>query len=125
MTQAFVTSRFKRYALGIGLCLLATLFALEAKWAGYGSPSGLLVQIQSAKARPADGPVVIARDAPAHSSAPTLMALTLLAAIGETTLMCVALSRRLTPAFRSRSVSSAPFFSSALFLRPPPALELL
>ena len=59
MVRFFVSPHTRRNTLALGLCLLAVLFALEAKTAWYGPTNGPSSGIQSQKARPADLPAVV------------------------------------------------------------------
>jgi hypothetical protein len=105
-------------ALGIVLCVLAAVFAFEAKWAWFspaGSPSA---QISAAKPQPADAPRQIAQALASPvlvhyipAQAPLLLALAVLVAA--------------TVPFRGSvrdglKVSASSSFSPPLFLRPPP-----
>lgn len=49
----------RRFLLACMLCMLALSFALEAKIAWYGTGNGRGIDISSAKAQPADGPIVV------------------------------------------------------------------
>jgi hypothetical protein len=105
--------------LAVGLCLLAVLFALEAKTAWYGPTRGPNGDIQSQKARPVDLPAVVSHGV---STVPpftlALVSLTYVAAIAWT-------DANFLPGvevdFNHIPVSAASYFSSGLFFRPPPA----
>ena len=84
-----------------------------------------MVQIQSAKAWPADRPVLALRDVPALAAVPPLLTLALFTAISATLPISTAFSRGLISTHCSLPVSAARFFSPGLFFRPPPAFELL
>ena len=125
MTQAFISRHLRRCALAAGLCLLAVLFALEAKFAWYGPATGPLTSIQSAKARPADLPELVLHGALAHSGAPVQFALVYLAALTAAVLVKAASFCRLNPASMGQSLFATTYFSPGLFFRPPPALPIL
>lgn len=108
-------------ALGMILCLLAALFALEAKIAWFSPAGSASAQISYAKARPAEPPKALPQrfvsPAPqAHDFAgtATLLAATLLISFGA------AIAVRLVPA--RPPVAASPGFSPSQFFRPPPAL---
>ncbi len=115
------TSRnFRRTALALGLCLLAFGFAMEAKLVWYSPAGSSGSDIAAAKARPADLPVVVSHGLPAPGPARVQMVFVQLAALTASS-MCKAdtlLGGKL--ACTQLSVSSAAFFTSSLFFRPPP-----
>lgn len=104
-------------ALGIMLCLLAALFAVEAKIAWFSPAGSSTAQISYAKARPAEPPKALPQrfTSPAYdfTATATLVAAALLPA--PTT---VVVGR--TPDHLQTGVS--PGFRSSLFYRPPPVL---
>lgn len=104
-------------ALGVMLCLLAALFAIEAKLAWFspaGSPSA---QVSAAKLQLADAPrhvsQALAAPDPQHFSAevPVLLLFALL---------LTAAPVLLSPQDSRARVSASPGFYSPLFRRPPP-----
>src|SRR5438045_7704027 len=106
--------------LGILLCLLAALFAVEAKIAWFSPAGSSTAQISYAKARPAEPPKAFPEHLtspaplpPEFAQAATLVAAALLLAIAATSVV------RLAPV--RPQVSASPGFSAALFFRPPPA----
>jgi len=108
-------------ALGMMLCLLAALFALEAKIACFSPAGSADAQISYAKARPAEPPKILPQHfaspaPPAHDFDRTaiLSAEILLIAAASTLII------RRVPA--RRAVAESPGFSAALFFRPPPIL---
>jgi hypothetical protein len=112
----------RRNTLALGLCLLAVLFALEAKTAWYGPAHGPSADIQSQKARPADLPAVVSHGAsmlPPITFPPALIFLASVASIAWTNTDFL---RGVDVDFNHVPVSAAPYFSPALFFRPPPAL---
>lgn len=75
MLEVFAASlRLRRASLAVGLCLLAFLFAFEAKTAWYGPPSGPSSDIRAAKALPACTPELVEHgipsSGPAHANHP-------------------------------------------------------
>jgi hypothetical protein len=108
-------------AVGAVLCLLAFLFAFEAKMAGYSSPAiRSYAQIRAAKLQPADAPRLIAQALSAPSALhhfpaePIVLALAMIAAL-------IPLSFD-GPARDERKLQISPSFSPHLFRRPPPQL---
>jgi hypothetical protein len=66
MSGLFAASLLRRRTpLALGLCLLAFLFAIEAKTAWYGPAVGLGSSVRAAKAQPAATPRVVEHGAPA------------------------------------------------------------
>jgi hypothetical protein len=121
MQGGFMIRHSQLAALGILLCLLAALFALEAKIAWF-SPSGTArAQISYDKASPAEPskavlPRLVSSAPPAYDLSPTaaFVAAALFTALAS--IMVV----RLAPA--RPKVHIRPGFSSALLYRPPPVL---
>jgi hypothetical protein len=111
----------RRNSFALGLCLLAVVFALEAKFSWYGPTNGPSGDIHSQKARPADLPEVVSHGTSALT--PVIFPLTLIflasvAAIAWTDanfLPGVDVDSNRIP------VSAASYFSPSLFFRPPPA----
>src|SRR5579871_6486992 len=81
MMHSFSIVAARRSALAVGMCLLAFLFAVEAKLAWYSPSSAQLSAIQSAKARPADAPDSIAQSLGAVVSSPQQFSLLLFVAL--------------------------------------------
>jgi hypothetical protein len=120
--QFFGFPQMRRNTLALGMCLLAVLFALEAKTAWYGPANGPGIDIQSQKALPADLPAVVSHGISTHPPAAFPLAQMLFASIA-------ALAWRQADVLPGTgidcnhiSVSAAPYFSPGLFHRPPPAL---
>jgi hypothetical protein len=118
----FPSFRMRRDTLALGLCLLAALFALEAKIAWYGPSNGPGVDISSQKALPADLPSVVSHQSPSQPSYTLALAFLLLTSMGAIAWTGTNSVRGLDLHFNCLLVSSAPYFSPALFFRPPPAL---
>ena len=125
MIQVPISNHLRRSALAMGLCLLAFLFALEAKFAWYGPSNGPLTSIQSAKARPADLPELVSHGASTHFDAPLQFALVHLSEFVTPVLVKAASFCRLDLASKRRSLSATTYFSPGLFFRPPPAFRIL
>jgi hypothetical protein len=107
--------------MGIMLCLLAALFAVEAKIAWYSPAGSAGAQISFAKARPAETPKMLPQRfvspaPPARDFAGSTILLVLTLLVGLATLGW----NRVIPA-RSQ-VCACPEFTPSLFFRPPPAL---
>ena len=108
-------------ALGMMLCLLAALFALEAKMAWFSPAGSAGAQISYAKARPAEPAKPLAQQSaslapPTHDFDRTaiLIAQILLIAAASTLVIRRVPARPL--------IAESPGFSSALLVRPPPSL---
>jgi len=121
MQGGFLIRHSRLTALGILLCVLAALFAMEAKIAWFSPAGSASAQISFAKARPAEQPKPLAQRF--HSQAPPANGFA-----GFVTLLTAALMPA-TPAIGSVrparthwQVSASPGFSAALFFRPPPVL---
>jgi hypothetical protein len=70
MSGLFAASLFRRRTpLALGLCLLAFLFAIEAKTAWYGPVVGFGSSVRAAKAQPAATPKVVDHGVPAPDPA--------------------------------------------------------
>ncbi|HVU47125.1 MAG TPA: hypothetical protein VHD85_13425 [Terracidiphilus sp.] len=112
---------FWRAALSCGLCLLAFLFAVEAKTAWYGPVTALGSSVQASKAMPADTPRVINHGIPVPDPIHPQIAFALLPAL---TLIWNSTDRpRLPRASRTRLRTVLAVLPPHLFLRPPPALS--
>lgn len=112
----------RRAPLVLGLCLLALLFAVEAKTAWYGPVVGLESPVSAAKALPANSPEVVEQGVPVPDPTHPQIAFATIA-----TKIIVGSLKALVPAngeaFRNRApVFSAAYFSPLIFFRPPPAL---
>jgi hypothetical protein len=111
---------FYRKLLTGWLCLLALVFAFEAKTAWYGTARDPGSTVQFAKALPADLPQVVSHGIPTpdplHPAIPFLVFAVLLLSIGS--------ESRMTRETRCglRTPVTAAFFFPKLFFRPPPAL---
>lgn len=120
--RLLASPHLRRNTLALGLCLLAVLFALEAKTAWYGPANGPSGDIQSQKARPADLPAVVSHGVSALSSVTFPLALVFLASVTAITRRNVNFLSGVDARFNHIPVSAAPYFSPSLFFRPPPAL---
>lgn len=120
--RSLASPHLRRNTLALGLCLLAVLFALEAKTAWYGPANGPSGDIQSQKARPADLPAVVSHGVSALSPVTFPLALAFLASVTAITRRNVNFLSGVDASFNHIPVSAAPYFSPSLFFRPPPAL---
>ena len=109
----------RRTSFALGLCLLAMLFALEAKTAWYGPPAGPASSISAAKALPVGLPELVEHGVPALDPARP--------GIGFVALpspIVAWLPRVKVPALAEVQHNHLLFFtayvSPAIFLRPPP-----
>ncbi|HTW62225.1 MAG TPA: hypothetical protein VMD55_10500 [Terracidiphilus sp.] len=71
----------RRITFALGLCLLALVFAVEAKTAWYGPAKGPEFDVRAAKARPADLPQVIDHGVPVPNPVPPLLSFAVLAVL--------------------------------------------
>ncbi|SRR6266567_4402156 len=107
--------------LGIVLCLLAALFAVEAKIAWYSPAGSASALISSTKLQAADAPKLISH-APSAPAPPSLHFIEI-AAVLALALFCLAImSRAARTSPRRLQVCVSPGFSECLFFRPPPSL---
>jgi len=121
MGRRFTASTGLRAVLTCCLCMLAFLFAVEAKTAWYGPMAGLGSNVRAAKAMRADAPQVIEHGVPVQDPSHPQIAFVLLPALAFL-LPLAEWSRNLEssqPQFRRTLLS---VFSPQLSLRPPPAL---
>jgi hypothetical protein len=121
MQGGFLIRHSRLTALGIVLCLLVALFAVEAKIAWFSPAGSASAQISFAKARPAETPKMLSQGfvspaTPAHDFAGTAMLLAIAWLLASTTVGF----RRIVAARPKVCVS--PGFTASLFFRPPPAL---
>jgi hypothetical protein len=112
---------FRRTSLALVLCVLAFLFALEAKAAWYGPVVGPGSDMQAEKALPADLTKMVEHGVttpePVHPQFPDsiLTAWAVVLCGGAVVLpVRVIVNEHL-------QVSAAPYFSPSIFFRPPPA----
>jgi hypothetical protein len=117
---AFGASSRRTFALG--LCLLAVVFAVEAKTAWFGPASGPGSEVRAAKAWPADLPRVIEHGVPVPKAVPPLISFALLAALSPRRSAGNTLSPRRESAPGLASPSLAAFLSPQFFFRPPPVI---
>jgi hypothetical protein len=120
MARISASRNFKRTALAVGLCVLAFVFAMEAKMAWYSTAGGSGTEIAAAKARAADLPEVVAHGIPAPDPVHPQVFFVFLAALTAASLWKpdVLSGRRFVHS--DLAISSVAYFSSNLFFRPPP-----
>jgi hypothetical protein len=99
---------------------LAFGFALESKTAWYSAAAGSASEIASAKARPADLPELVTHGVPAPDPVHPQVFFVLLAALTATSLWKADFSSEHRFVHSDVAVSSAAYFSSNMFFRPPP-----
>lgn len=110
---------FRRTPLAIGLCLLAFLFAVEAKTARYGPVVGTGSDVRAAKALPADSTKLVEQGVTAPDPTYFRIAFAALAAA----CLLAAVVPAASNLFSNRPpVFAAASFSPPAFVRPPPAL---
>ena len=108
-------------AFGVVLCLLAALFAVEAKIAWYSPQGSVNTQISSGKLQLADASKIFAHDA--VTLVPPTPDLNETVAVVTLALMCLAamsVAARSVP--NRQQVFAGPGFSVSLFFRPPPTI---
>ena len=120
MAGSSASRNFRRIALACGLCLLAFGFAMEAKTAWYSAAGGSGSEIASAKARPADLPEVVAHGVPAPDPVHPQVFFVFLAALTAASLWKADVLSERRFVHSDLAISSAAYFSSNLFFRPPP-----
>lgn len=112
-------TRWQFTAVGVLLCLLAALFAIEAKLAWYGPAGSAAAQISYSKAQPADAPKFSLRSVTPSFPAPSVLEIATLLTLILLTEACRLLLRPLEA--RSAALPSSGL-SPQLFFRPPPVL---
>jgi hypothetical protein len=117
----FASPHVRRNTLALGLCLLAVLFALEAKTAWYGPTNRPSGDIQSQKARPADLPAVVSHGVSSLPPVTFPLALIFLAPVAAIAWTNAVFLPGVDVDYKHIPVSAASYFSSSLFFRPPPA----
>ncbi len=122
MSGASPSRLIRDNALVVGLCLLAVLFAVEAKLAWYSPMHGPGSDVRSAKAFRPDTPKVVDRGNSSSSSDWHLITFALLAtfatAFAAPMSLMVGRHRERNP----QQASLAAFSVTNLFLRPPPVI---
>jgi hypothetical protein len=122
MSGVFASPRFSSTALAFGLCLLAFLFAVEAKLAWFSPARGPAADIRAAKALPADTPVVVSHGITAPDPVHPLAPFVFLAAFAAACMLGADFLLTRPVACRQHPVSAAAYFFPGLFFRPPPRL---
>jgi hypothetical protein len=114
------SSSFWRNALAFSFCLLAFLFALEAKTAWYGPVTGPGCNVRAAKAMPADAPKVVQHGIPTPDPTQTHIGFPNISANVVAPTPALNLSSRTSPERDHSPYFSAAYLSPASFFRPPP-----
>jgi hypothetical protein len=112
----------RRSPFAFGLCLLAFLFAIEAKTAWYAPTAGLGSNISAAKALPADSPKLVEHGISSPDTAHSVIAF-----IAQVAILAAALISTSAAAIQAnepvrRQIFIDPSSSPATFFRPPPAV---
>lgn len=111
--------RSKRWcmaALGTVMCLLAALFAVEAKVAWYSPAGSARAQISYAKLRAAEPAKLMV-----HGQSQTVPGhLPVVSVLAACALLCAAVTGLHDSAPRPLKLSKSPAFSASHFFRPPP-----
>jgi hypothetical protein len=113
---------YRRAPLALGLCLLAFLFAIEAKTAWYGPAAGFGGSVRAAKAQPVASPEVVEHGVPKPDPAHPHVAFALLPQMAASTFAGVPLHGfgEILPSHHPHFLASG--FSFANLFRPPPTL---
>lgn len=111
-----------RTLLAISLCVLAMVFALEAKTAWYSPDAGLDTGISSTKALPIDSPKVVRHGIPAPDPVHPQIAFAIIAIMIAAWSVRPQLSLGRIPSRTGSQVCCSAFLSPQAFLRPPPIL---
>jgi hypothetical protein len=120
MSGVFASRTLRCTALAFGLCILAFVFAMEAKLAWYGPASGPGCDIRAAKACPADTATVVSHGSSAPIPVHPLIPFVVLAAFTAACLLKTDVLLKRNIEHNRLPVASTFCFSSNLFFRPPP-----
>jgi hypothetical protein len=118
MQGGFLIRHSRLTALGIMLCVLVALFAVEAKIAWFSPEGSASAQIGFAKARPAEQPKALAQRC--HSQTPAASDFAATPVLFAATLQLTSTILIVRPLPTRWHVSASPGFAAALFFRPPP-----
>jgi len=110
----------RRSPLALGLCLLAILFALEAKTAWYGPAAGPGSDIRAAKALPVGSPELVEHGLPAPDPAHPHASFAALPDSVLTPFLWAGVPAISEILRGQRPIFSPAHLSPALFFRPPP-----
>lgn len=113
---------FRRVPLAFALCLLAFLFAVEAKTAMYGPENGLGSVVRAAKALPAVTPELLKHRIPSPDPLHSHTAFASLLLATAITPQEAHLPQRTKVSRNHLLLLTATFLSPSHFFRPPPAL---
>ena len=111
---------FRRVPVAICLCLLAFLFAVEAKTAWYGPKAGPGSDVRAAKALPSNAPRAVDHGVPALDPVRPQAASGVISAQSFAEPWAVRPLNRRQVFGLHPAVFKAAFFSPQLFFRPPP-----
>jgi hypothetical protein len=112
---------YRRAPLAWALCLLAFLFAIEAKTAWYGPAVGCGSSVRAAKAQPVATPRVVDHGVPALDPAHPHATFAALPPIAAALLLCFPVQARGEVFLSHLSQFPAAGFSFSSLFRPPPA----
>jgi hypothetical protein len=120
----FASSQRIRYtALGLGLSLLAVVFAMEAKLSMYGPEKNPASEVRASKANPAEVPAVVSHGIREVDPVSKQFAFELLVAFSAVLLVKVTFLAQAAASTRV-SAASPVYFPSALSFHPPPVSQL-
>jgi hypothetical protein len=122
MMRFLASPQVRRNTLALCLCLLAVLFALEAKTAWYVPANTPGSDIRSQKALPADLPVLVSHGVSKLPPVTFRLALIFVASVAVIAWTNAHFLPGAEVDFNHIPVSAAPCFFPGLFFRPPPAL---
>jgi hypothetical protein len=111
----------QRTLLTLGLCMLAFLFAFEAKLLWYGPPGNPSVQISAAKALRADSPALISHGMPAPDGVHERLAIAALAVLAAFSIAASDASPNRHPSSAEPLVLLSGYLVPSIDFRPPPA----
>jgi hypothetical protein len=117
------STNLRRTTLACGLCLLAFLFAVEAKTAWYGPASGPGSVVRAAKALRIDSTNVVQHGMPFPDPIHRGIAFLFVTVFTAAWLAGADVSARYAVARRSIRVSEVVFSSPQTFFRPPPSVS--
>lgn len=118
MRGRHLTRHWPVTALGVVLCLLAAVFAIEAKVAWFSPDGSATAQLSATKLQPADAPKLIAQALAPTGAVPPVVpesSLLLILALFVAAMVFLPATARM-----GREISASQSFSPALFFRPPP-----
>ena len=118
--EPIATKHLRRSILAFGLCLLAFVFAVEAKLACYDPQQGLRIDVSAAKAFPADIPSVVPHGLSSPDVIHPFIPVAEILAFAAGSALAADAVLTSVPLHNHLSFTAASFFSPPVFFRPPP-----